>query len=146
MTTGTHWSALGRPRSRCAAYAGTRRLWLCVLPGPVLRTLDRGAGRVAGEHENWDDYRAAMRGERRVLLRMALDRAGPDRAGYHTVSGKAPLLGQAEHVGVALTREPYRGPSAHRGGTRRFAASGMLGAAEVSTEAAGRSDADRTVQ
>jgi len=37
--------------------------------------------RVAGEHENWDDYRAAMRRERRVLLRITLDRAGPDRAG-----------------------------------------------------------------
>ena len=37
--------------------------------------------RVAGEHENWDDYRAAMHRERRVLLRITLDRAGPDRAG-----------------------------------------------------------------
>jgi hypothetical protein len=37
--------------------------------------------RVAGEHDDWDDYRAAMRRERRVLLRIALDRAGPDRAG-----------------------------------------------------------------
>jgi hypothetical protein len=38
--------------------------------------------RVAGEHENWVDYRAAMRRERRVLLQITLDRAGPDRAGY----------------------------------------------------------------
>ena len=37
--------------------------------------------RIAGEHENWDDYRAAMQRERRVLLRVTLDRAGPDRAG-----------------------------------------------------------------
>jgi hypothetical protein len=37
--------------------------------------------RVAGEHENWDDYRAAMRPERWMLLGIALDRAGPDRAG-----------------------------------------------------------------
>ena len=36
---------------------------------------------VAGEHENWDDYRSAMQRERRVLLRVTLDRAGPDRAG-----------------------------------------------------------------
>ena|SRR5918994_2609709 len=37
--------------------------------------------RIAGEHENWDDYRAGMQRERRVLLRVTLDRAGPDRAG-----------------------------------------------------------------
>jgi len=37
--------------------------------------------RVSGEHDDWDDYRAAMERERRVLLRVALDRAGPDRSG-----------------------------------------------------------------
>ncbi len=36
---------------------------------------------VAGEHENWDDYRAAMVAEQRCLLRMTVLRAGPDRAG-----------------------------------------------------------------
>ncbi len=36
---------------------------------------------VAGEHPDWDDYRRAMEAERRVLVRVALDRAGPDRAG-----------------------------------------------------------------
>jgi PPOX class probable F420-dependent enzyme len=33
---------------------------------------------VSGEHPDWDDYRAAMRREQRVLLRIALTRAGPD--------------------------------------------------------------------
>jgi PPOX class probable F420-dependent enzyme len=37
--------------------------------------------RVAGEHPDWDDYRAAMERERRVLLRISIDRAGPDRSG-----------------------------------------------------------------
>jgi hypothetical protein len=37
--------------------------------------------RVSGEHEDWADYRAAMRREQRVLLRIELTRAGPDRAG-----------------------------------------------------------------
>jgi hypothetical protein len=37
--------------------------------------------RISGEHENWDDYREAMQRERRVLLRVAIVRAGPDRAG-----------------------------------------------------------------
>ena len=37
--------------------------------------------RLSGEHENWDDYRASMEREQRVLLRIELTRAGPDRAG-----------------------------------------------------------------
>jgi PPOX class probable F420-dependent enzyme len=37
--------------------------------------------RVAGEHENWDEYRAAMEKERRVLIRISVDRAGPDKSG-----------------------------------------------------------------
>jgi len=36
---------------------------------------------VAGEHPDWDDYRAAMERERRVLLRVAIERAGPDVSG-----------------------------------------------------------------
>ena len=36
---------------------------------------------VAGEHPDWDDYRAAMERERRVLVRVTVERAGPDRAG-----------------------------------------------------------------
>ncbi len=36
---------------------------------------------VAGEHEDWDDYRRAMQAEQRCLLRITLLRAGPDRAG-----------------------------------------------------------------
>ena len=37
--------------------------------------------RVSGEHPDWDDYRAAMVRDRRVLLRIAIDKAGPDRKG-----------------------------------------------------------------
>jgi PPOX class probable F420-dependent enzyme len=36
---------------------------------------------ISGEHPNWDDYRAAMQREGRVLIRIELTRAGPDRAG-----------------------------------------------------------------
>jgi PPOX class probable F420-dependent enzyme len=36
---------------------------------------------ISGEHPDWDDYRTAMERERRVLVRIALDRAGPDRSG-----------------------------------------------------------------
>ncbi len=36
---------------------------------------------LSGEHPDWDDYRAAMEKERRVLVRVALERAGPDRGG-----------------------------------------------------------------
>ena len=37
--------------------------------------------RVAGEHPDWDEYRAAMERERRVLVVVTIERAGPDRAG-----------------------------------------------------------------
>ena len=36
---------------------------------------------VAGEHPDWDDYRAAMERERRVMIRMTIERAGPNVAG-----------------------------------------------------------------
>jgi PPOX class probable F420-dependent enzyme len=37
--------------------------------------------RAAGEHPDWDEYRAAMERERRVLVRVTIERAGPDRSG-----------------------------------------------------------------
>ncbi len=36
---------------------------------------------VAGEHSDWDDYRAAMERDRRVILRLSITRAGPDYSG-----------------------------------------------------------------
>ena len=36
---------------------------------------------ISGEHPDWDDYRAAMERERRVLLRITVSRAGPNRQG-----------------------------------------------------------------
>ncbi len=76
------------------------RLWLCVLPdGFFGRWIQVGGDaeilelpdameplvdyyrRVMGEHSDWDDYREAMRQEQRVLVRVTLTSAGPDRAG-----------------------------------------------------------------
>ncbi len=37
--------------------------------------------RFPGENPDWDDYRARMERERRVLLRLTIERAGPDRWG-----------------------------------------------------------------
>jgi PPOX class probable F420-dependent enzyme len=37
--------------------------------------------RMAGEHDDWDDYRAAMVREQRVLVRFEIERAGPNVAG-----------------------------------------------------------------
>jgi PPOX class probable F420-dependent enzyme len=37
--------------------------------------------RAAGEHPDWDDYRAAMVRDQRVVIRIELERAGPDRQG-----------------------------------------------------------------
>lgn len=37
--------------------------------------------RAAGEHADWDEYRAAMERERRVVIRIDPTRAGPTRSG-----------------------------------------------------------------
>lgn len=37
--------------------------------------------RVAGEHPDWAEYRRAMERERRVLLRISIESAGPDLQG-----------------------------------------------------------------
>ncbi|MDQ4068515.1 MAG: PPOX class F420-dependent oxidoreductase [Actinomycetota bacterium] len=34
---------------------------------------------VSGEHPDWDDYRRAMQEQQRVVLRVDIERAGPDR-------------------------------------------------------------------
>jgi PPOX class probable F420-dependent enzyme len=76
------------------------RAWLCVFPDAFFGGFVQVEGSVevvslpeaieglvdyyrsvAGEHPDWDDYRAAMEKEKRVLLRLDLTRAGPDIAG-----------------------------------------------------------------
>ncbi len=37
--------------------------------------------RVAGEHPDWDGYRASLEAEHRVALRLTITDAGPDRSG-----------------------------------------------------------------
>ncbi|HZQ57372.1 MAG TPA: PPOX class F420-dependent oxidoreductase [Acidimicrobiales bacterium] len=37
--------------------------------------------RVSGEHPDWDDYRRAMVTDRRCMIRISIERAGPDRHG-----------------------------------------------------------------
>lgn len=36
---------------------------------------------LSGEHPDWDDYRAAMVRDRRVIVRFAIERAGPNASG-----------------------------------------------------------------
>jgi PPOX class probable F420-dependent enzyme len=36
---------------------------------------------ISGEHPDWDDYRRAMIDQQRVMLRLSIERAGPDRSG-----------------------------------------------------------------
>jgi PPOX class probable F420-dependent enzyme len=76
------------------------RAWLCVLPdgfygrwiqvGGSVRIVELPKAMdalvdyyrlISGEHPDWDDYRAAMQRERRVLLQIELTSAGPDREG-----------------------------------------------------------------
>jgi hypothetical protein len=37
--------------------------------------------RISGEHPDWDDYRRAMKEQKRVLIRISIDKVGPERAG-----------------------------------------------------------------
>jgi PPOX class probable F420-dependent enzyme len=37
--------------------------------------------RIRGEHPDWDDYRRAMAEDRRVLIRVSIDKVGPTRHG-----------------------------------------------------------------
>lgn len=37
--------------------------------------------RVSGEHPDWDELRAAMERDRRVVIRIDIEHAGPDRSG-----------------------------------------------------------------
>jgi PPOX class probable F420-dependent enzyme len=74
--------------------------WLCVLPDEFFGRWIQVSGEVdivslpdameplveyyrtvVGEHDNWDDYRAAMAAERRCLVRITPTAAGPDRSG-----------------------------------------------------------------
>ena len=76
------------------------RVWLCVFPDgfygrwvqlegtadivELPEAMDGLIGYyrdISGEHPDWDDYRAAMEREQRLLLRIAVSKAGP------TVSG-----------------------------------------------------------
>jgi PPOX class probable F420-dependent enzyme len=37
--------------------------------------------RLSGEHPDWDDYRSAMERERRCLMRLTIERVGPNVSG-----------------------------------------------------------------
>ncbi len=37
--------------------------------------------RLSGEHPDWDDYRASMERDKRLIIRVSIERAGPDAFG-----------------------------------------------------------------
>jgi PPOX class probable F420-dependent enzyme len=37
--------------------------------------------RISGEHPDWDEYKGAMQAEKRLLIRISIDRVGPAKAG-----------------------------------------------------------------
>jgi PPOX class probable F420-dependent enzyme len=77
------------------------RAWICVIPDPfygvpfvqvegdvtivdlpeAMDGLVDYYRSISGEHPDWDDYRAAMVRDQRVLIKLALTRAGPNAAG-----------------------------------------------------------------
>ena len=76
------------------------RVWLCVLPDAFYGQWVQLTGtaeivelpaamellvdyyrRISGEHPDWDDYRAAMERDKRVVLRITVTKAGPDVSG-----------------------------------------------------------------
>jgi PPOX class probable F420-dependent enzyme len=78
----------------------TPRAWVCALndgffgqwmqaEGPAevvslpdaMPLLEEYYRRTAGEHPDWDDYRAAMEKERRCVVRITIDRVGPNVSG-----------------------------------------------------------------
>lgn len=53
-----------------------------VVDGPeVVELLVDYYRRASGEHPDWDEYRKAMVDDKRVLIRFAIDRAGPNVGG-----------------------------------------------------------------
>jgi hypothetical protein len=50
------------------------------LPEAMEHLVDYYRG-ISGEHPDWDDYRAAMVRDQRVIVRVSITRAGPDRHG-----------------------------------------------------------------
>ncbi|NYH80322.1 PPOX class probable F420-dependent enzyme [Actinopolyspora biskrensis] len=82
--------------AKVANLARDDRAWLCVLPDEFFGRWVQVEGRteivrlpeamplleeyyrsISGEHEDWEQYRAAMRAENRVVLRIEPTRAGP---------------------------------------------------------------------
>ncbi len=76
------------------------RVWLCVLPDAFFGQWVQIEGtaeivelpeamdllvdyyrRISGEHPDWDDYRAAMERDNRVVLRITITKAGPNVSG-----------------------------------------------------------------
>ena len=69
VLTRTGSSAIGcRSRARRTSSRCPRR-WSC------WSSYYRG---ISGEHPDWDDYRAAMERDRRVIVQVTITRAGPD--------------------------------------------------------------------
>ena len=53
---------------------------LISLPDAMERLVDYYR-RISGEHPDWDDYRNAMTQERRLIIRISIDRTGPTKKG-----------------------------------------------------------------
>ena len=82
-----HLAAIRTSRSACSTtassasgYRSRARPRSCTCPRRWTASSST-TGSVSGEHPDWDDYRAAMERDRRVLLRITVTRSGPNQSG-----------------------------------------------------------------
>lgn len=70
------------PRAFCGIFelAGVGTAEILSLPDAMEPLVDFYK-RVLGEHPDWQDYRQAKEREKRVLIHITIDRAGPDKSG-----------------------------------------------------------------
>ncbi len=57
------------------------RAVFCAVKPDAMDLLVKHYRAISGEHDDWNGYRATMKREQRVILRVSLTGAGPDKTG-----------------------------------------------------------------
>ena len=102
--------AVGRVERRVGADRRKRR---SARPAGCARAVVEYYRSIAGEHPDWDEYRAAMRQQGKVLVRMTIERWGPTR------TGRLPARARQRLRHLVRTPDVAGDLSAHPRGTLR---------------------------